>query len=81
MMENQLPRIIIRKKQTPLRAKGKQNIKDYINGSNIIEKKVGFAIVFTDITKRGVLLEEVSIKTAKMTVIKKALKKIHKIED
>ena len=61
MMENQLPRIIIRKKQTPLRAKGKQNIKDYINGSNIIEKKVGFAIVFTIVTRRGTVPEKASI--------------------
>ena len=44
-------------------------------------RKVGFPEVFTDITRRGALPEEVSIPTAEMTAIKVALKEIHKRED
>ena len=44
-------------------------------------KKVGFAAVFTDIIRRGVLLEEASIHTAEMTAIKIELKEIYKSED
>ena len=40
-------------------------------------KKVGFAVVFTDITRREVLPEEAFINTAKMTAIKVALKEIY----
>ena len=41
-------------------------------------RKIGFAAVFTDITKRGALPEESSIHTAKMTTNKVSLKEIHK---
>ena len=42
---------------------------------------MGFAAVFTDITRRGALSLEAFIHTAKMATIKKvALKKIHKSE-
>ena len=41
-------------------------------------KKIGFATVFTDIIRRGVLPEEAFIHTDKMTSIKVALKEIHK---
>ena len=41
-------------------------------------KKVGFASVFTDITRRGTLSEEATIHTAKMTEVKVTLKEIHK---
>ena len=37
-------------------------------------KKVGFAAVFTDITRRGALPEKVSIHTAEITAIEVALK-------
>ena len=38
-------------------------------------------MVFAHITKRGVLPEKASIHTAEMTVIKVALKEIHKREN
>ena len=44
-------------------------------------KEHGFTVVFTVITKRRALPEEASIHTAEMTVIKVALKEIHKRED
>ena len=44
-------------------------------------EKVGFAAVFTDITRRGALPENASIHTPKMNAIKVALKEIHKRED
>ena len=44
-------------------------------------RKVGFAAVFTNITKREFLPEEVSIHTAEMTGIKVALREIHKRDD
>ena len=37
-------------------------------------RKEGFAAVFTDITRKGILPEESSIHTAKMTTIEVALK-------
>ena len=46
-----------------------------------MKKKAGFAVVFIDITIRGVLPEEVSIHTAKVTAIKIELKEIHKKEE
>ena len=44
-------------------------------------RKVGFAVVFTDITEKMPLPEEGSIYTAEMTAIKVALKEIHEKED
>ena len=44
-------------------------------------RKVSFAVVLTDITRKGSLSEEGSIHTAEMTTIKVALKEIHKRED
>ena len=46
-----------------------------------IEKKVGFAEVFLNILRRGSLLKESSIPTAKITAIKLALKEFHKSKD
>ena len=43
------------------------------NSYNMRKKKVGFAAVFTDITKRGTLPKKTSIHTAKMTAKKIAL--------
>ena len=40
--------------------------------------KVGFSVVFTDITKRGDLPGEVSIPTAEITAIKVALRRFTK---
>ena len=42
---------------------------------------VGFAALFTDITRIGALPEENSIHTTKITAIKVALKEIHKKKD
>ena len=39
-------------------------------------RKVSFAVVLTDITRKGSLSEEGSIHTAEMTTIKVALKEI-----
>ena len=44
-------------------------------------RKVSYAAVFKDITRRGALPEEASIYTAEMTAIKVTLKDIHKRED
>ena len=44
-------------------------------------RKVGFAAVFTDITRRGALPKEASIQTAELTTITVSLKEIHKKED
>ena len=46
-----------------------------------IWKKVGFAAVILDTTRRGGLPEEAFIYKVKMTAIKVALKEIHKSED
>ena len=43
--------------------------------------KVGFAMVFTDIARRGTPLEATFIHTPQMTAVKVALKKTHKRED
>ena len=42
----------------------------YMDGSKSTGRKVGFAAVFTDITRRGTLPEEASIHTAEMTAMK-----------
>ena len=44
-------------------------------------KKVGYAAIFTDSTRRGAFSEEASIHTAEMTVIKTAMKGIKERED
>ena len=44
-------------------------------------KKVGFAAVFTYITRRGALLEDASIHTTEMATIKAAFKEIYKREN
>ena len=44
--------------------------KAYIDGSKRIGRKIFFAAVFIDITKRGALLEEALIHTDTMTAIK-----------
>ena len=55
--------------------------KAYTNGSKSMERKISFAAIFTDITRRGVLSEKGFIHTAEVTVIKVAFKKIHKNKD
>ena len=80
MMENYLIILQWEKKQHFLQHKEKhKNTKEaYTNGSKSMGKKIGFATVFTDIIRRGVLPEEAFIHTDKMTSIKVALKEIHK---
>ena len=43
--------------------------------------KLGFAVLFTDISRKIVLPEESSIQTVKMTEVKIVLKEIHKRKD
>ena len=45
----------------------------YNDGSKSIVKRVGFAALFTDITRKGTLPEEASAYTAEMTAIEIAL--------
>ena len=61
--------------------KHKSNKEAFTDGSKSIGRKVGFAAVFTDTTRRGALPEEASIHTAEMTAIKIAMKEIGKRED
>ena len=42
----------------------------YTDGSKSTGKKVGYAAIFTDTTRRGALLEEASIYTAEITAMK-----------
>ena len=46
-----------------------------------MERKEGFAVVFTDITRKGAIPEEASIHTAEMTAINVALMELHKKKD
>ena len=57
--------------RTNLTHKGKHsNDKEvYSDGSKSTERKVDFAAVFVDITRRGALPEEVSINTAETTAM------------
>ena len=68
------------RKQHFLKHKGKHgSIKEaYTDGSKITGRKVGFAAIFEDITRRGTLPEEASIYTAQMTSIKIAVREIKK---
>ena len=50
--------------------KHKSNKEAFMDGSKSIGRKVGFAAVFMNTTRRGALPEEASIHTAEMTVIK-----------
>ena len=52
----------------------------YIDGSKSIGRKIGFAAVFSDTTRKKAL-PEVFIHTAEMTTIKTALKEIKKRKD
>ena len=54
--------------------KHKINKEAFTDGSKSTGRKVGFAAVFTDTTRRGALPEEASIHTAEMTAIKIAMK-------
>ena len=64
------------RKQHFLKHKGKHsnNKEAYTKGSKSTRRKVGFAAVFMDIARKGVLPEEASIHTAKMTVIREIQK-------
>ena len=68
-----------KKKQHFLQHKGKHsNAKvAYMDGSKSTGRKVGFAAVLVDITRRGALPEEAFIHTAEMT----AMREIQKRED
>ena len=50
------------------------NNEAYTDGSKNIKRKLGFVAVFADITRRGALPEEASFHSAKMTVIKIAIR-------
>ena len=71
------------RKQHFLQNKGKHsnNKKAYSERSKSTGRKVGFAAVFTDITKRGALPEETSIYIAEMKAIKKVMREIQKREN
>ena len=60
------------KKQHFLKHKEKHSSskEGYTDGSKSTRRKVGYAAVFTDSTRRGVLPEEASIHTAEMTSMK-----------
>ena len=47
-----------------------------MDGSKSTERKVSYAAVFTDTTRRGALPEEVSIQTTEMTAIKTTMKEM-----
>ena len=52
-----------------------------MDGSKSTGRKVGFAAVFTDITRRGAQPEEASIHTTEMTAIKIAMREIRERGD
>ena len=60
--------------------KHSNNKKAYTDGSKSSRRKVGYADVFTNVTKRGALPEEASIHTAEMIAIKVGLKEIQKVK-
>ena len=49
------------------------------DGSKSTGRKVGYAAVFTDTTRRGALPEEASIHTAEMTAMKDKKERVHKM--
>ena len=57
------------------------NKEAYIEGSKSTGRKVDFAVVFEDITRRGALPENAPIHTAEMTAIKAPMREIQKRED
>ena len=62
MVENHLPLITMRKNNTSYSIGKNKNTKEALtDGSKCIGKKVNFAVVFTDITRRGALSKEASI--------------------
>ena len=67
------------RKQHFVQYKGKhsKSKEAYMDGSKSTGRKVGYAAVFTDSTRRGALPEEASIHTAEMT----AMKEIKERED
>ena len=72
----------MRKKYFQQHKERHKNAKEaYTDRSKSMGRKVGFAVVFTDITKRRTLPEEASIHTAKITAIKVTLKEKHKREN
>ena len=71
-----------RESSTPFNTKENSNNKEaYPDGSKSTGRKVGFAAVFADITRRGTLPEETSIQTAEMIATKVAMKGVKKRED
>ena len=73
MKEKHIRGLTARESSTSLEKHG-NNKGAYTDGSKNTGRKVGFAAVFTNITRRGALLEEVSIHTAEMTAIKTGMK-------
>ena len=56
--------------------KQSNNKKGYTDGSKRMERKVGFAAAFTDISRRGALPEEAFIHIAKMTAMRDTKKRV-----
>ena len=59
----------MRKKQHFLQHKEKNTKETYTDGSKSTTRKVCFAMVFTNITRRGAFPKDATIHTAEMTVI------------
>ena len=83
MKEKHTRGMTVRESSTSYNTKQKHgnNKEAYTVGSNDTEKKVGFAEVFADITRRRALPEETSIHTVEITAIKIAMRKIFKKEN
>ena len=58
--------------------KHKNTKEAYTDRSKNIDKRLSFAAVYIDVTRRGALLLEVSIQTAEMTAIKIVFKETTK---
>ena len=71
------------RKQILIIRKGKHfnNKESYTDGSKSTRRKLGFAAVFKDCTRRGPLPEEASNYIAKQTAIKIAMREIQRKND
>ena len=71
------------REMTVLQHKGNhsKNEETYTDRSKTTGRKVGFAVVFGDITRREALPEKASIHTAEMTAIKITIREIQKRDD
>ena len=75
MMENRLLRMTMRKKHILQHKKTHLKKETYTDRLKTIGKKVGFATIFTNTTRKGALPKKASIHTVKKTAIKMALKR------